>query len=155
MPVGLLRLLPLRPPQPVAVAADRHHVAVVQQPIENGGCHHLIAKDLVSLLYGAVGADQHAALLIPAGIQLEEQVPRRWFERQVAQFIDDQQLRLGVLRQTHLLRPLLLRLDQGPQARPAQVRHNGSWAWFVWLRWYSNQGNGPAHLLQHQPEPVA
>ena len=35
------------------------------------------------------------------------------------------------------------------------VRQNPSWAWFVWLRWYSNQGNGPAHLLQHQPEPVA
>ena len=35
-------------------------------------------------------------------------------------------------------------------ARPAQVRHSGSWAWFVWLRWYSNQGNGPAHPLQRQ-----
>ena len=35
-------------------------------------------------------------------------------------------------------------------ARPAQVRHSGSWAWFVWLRWFSNQGNGPAHPLQRQ-----
>jgi len=49
------------------------------------------------------------------GDQLEEQVPRRWFERQVAQFIDDQQFRLGILRQPHLQRPLLLRLDRGAE----------------------------------------
>jgi type I restriction enzyme R subunit len=24
------------------------------------------------------------------------------------------------------------------------VRQSVSWAWFVWLRWFSNQGNGPA-----------
>jgi hypothetical protein len=32
-----------------------------------------------------------------------------------------------------------------------RVRHHGSWAWFVWLRWFSNQGHGPAHPLQRQP----
>lgn len=29
-----------------------------------------------------------------------------------------------------------------------QRRQNLSWAWFFWLRWYSNQGNGPAHPFQ-------
>jgi hypothetical protein len=26
-----------------------------------------------------------------------------------------------------------------------RVRHHRVWTWFVWLRWYSYQGNGPAH----------
>ena len=33
---------------------------------------------------------------------------------------------------------------------PRQLRHEGTRAWFVWLRWYSNQGNGPAHPLHRQ-----
>ena len=90
-------------------------MAVVQQPIEDGGRHHLITKHLVPLLNGAVGADQHAALLVTPGDQLEEQVPRLGFERQLAQLIDDQQFRLAVLRQPHLQVPLLLAFDQRPQ----------------------------------------
>ncbi|MEA5415570.1 hypothetical protein VB757_10590 [Synechococcus sp. BA-132 BA5] len=73
-------------------------MAVVQQPIENGGCHHLIAEHLVPFLHGAFGADQHTALLVAVGDQLEEQVPCRRFQRQVAQLIDNQQFRLGALR---------------------------------------------------------
>jgi hypothetical protein len=37
-----------------------------------------------------------------------------------------------------------------PLARPGRVRQSRSWAWSVWLRWFSNQRNGPAHPLQHQ-----
>ena len=74
-----------------------------QQAFENGGCHHLIAVGaafsegvhLVPFLHRAVGADQHTALLVAAGDQLEEQVPRLGFEGQVAQFFDDQQFRLA------------------------------------------------------------
>jgi hypothetical protein len=32
-----------------------------------------------------------------------------------------------------------------------QVRQSDWWAWFVWLRWYSNKENGPAYPLQRQP----
>ncbi len=38
-----------------------------------------------------------------------------------------------------------------PVAAPSQLRHDGSWAWSVWLSWFSKQGNGPAHPLQRQP----
>lgn len=70
-------------------------MAMVHQSIEDRRCHHLIAKHLVPLfLHQAVGAVQHTALLVAAGDQLEEQVPRLGFERQVAQFIDDRQFRL-------------------------------------------------------------
>ena len=37
----------------------------------------------------------------------------------------------------------------------ALVRQHEKLTWFVWLRWYSNQRNGPAHPLQRQPETVA
>ena len=32
-----------------------------------------------------------------------------------------------------------------------QVRQSGLWAWFVWLKCYSNKGNGPAYPFQRQP----
>ena len=102
--------------QPVAVAADRYDMAVVQQPIEDRRRHHLVAVGeafsegvhLIPLLHGAAGADQDAALLVAAGDQLEEQVPCLEFEGEIAQLIDDQQFRLPVLRQPHPQRPLLL-----------------------------------------------
>lgn len=89
-------------PEPVAVAPDRHHMAVVHQSIENRRCHHLIAEHLVPFLHWAVGADQHTALLVAAGDQLEEQVCRIGLQRQVAQLIDDQQLAFAVLTQPAL-----------------------------------------------------
>ena len=87
--------------QSVAVAADRHHVAVVQQPFENGGCHHLIAEGaafsegvhLVPLIDRPAVADR----TLPCSCrreQLDMQMPSRWFEGQVDQFIDDQQFGL-------------------------------------------------------------
>ncbi len=66
-------------------------MAVVQQPIKDRGRHHLIAKDLIPFFDGAIGADQHAALLVAAGDQLEKQVPSFRLQRQVAQLINDQQ----------------------------------------------------------------
>jgi hypothetical protein len=87
-------------------------MAVVQQAIEDRRGDHLIAKHLAPFHDGAVGGDQDAAALLAAGNQLEEQVPRLGFERQVAQLIDDQQFRLAVLRQPHLQHPLLLAFHQ-------------------------------------------
>jgi superfamily II DNA or RNA helicase len=109
-------------PQPVAVAPDRQHVAVVQQPIEDRRGDHLIAKHLAPLHDGAVGGDQHAAALVAAGDQLEEQVRRVRLQRQVAQLINDQQPRLGVLRQPGLQGMLRLGLGQrGDQLHGADV----------------------------------
>jgi isopentenyl phosphate kinase len=88
-------------------------MAVVQQAIENRRRHHLVAEHLPPLLDGAVGADQHTALLVASGDQLEEQMSRLRLQRQVAQLINDQQLGLGVERQPGLQRSLLLRFHQG------------------------------------------
>ncbi len=40
-------------------------------------------------------------------------------------------------------RGLAYRLCCHPVAVRGRVRHSKSWVWFVWLRWYSNQRNGP------------
>ncbi len=40
---------------PVAVAADVDEVAMVQHPVDQGGCHHLIPKDVAPLFEALVG----------------------------------------------------------------------------------------------------
>jgi hypothetical protein len=80
-------------------------MAVVQQPIKDHGSHHMIAKYLVAFIDGAVGADQHATLVIAAGDRLGEQMPVFRFQRQVAQLIDDQQFRFAALRMRISMKP--------------------------------------------------
>jgi len=69
-------------------------MAVVEQPIEDGGGHHLVTKHLTPLHDWAVGGDQYAAALVAAGDQLEEQMGGIGLQRQVAQLVNDQQLAL-------------------------------------------------------------
>jgi hypothetical protein len=59
-PVGLLRLFL---PQPVAVAADRHHMALVQQSIEDCYRHHPVPEDLRQVVWPHCGENSS----IPAG----------------------------------------------------------------------------------------
>jgi len=61
-------------------------------------------------LDGCVGC---LLLSMPAGDQLGMQMPSRWFEGQLNQFIDEQQFRLAAVLQPHLQRPLLVRLEHG------------------------------------------
>ena len=51
-------------PHAVAVAADRHDVAVVDEPIDEGRGHHVIAKDLAPLFKALVGRQDRRRLLI-------------------------------------------------------------------------------------------
>ena len=50
--------------QPVAVALDEQRVAVVQQPVEDGGGQHVIPEDSSPLAHHLVGGDEQAALLV-------------------------------------------------------------------------------------------
>ena len=78
----------------VAVAADGQHVAVMQEPVEDRGCDHWISKHGAPFGNTAVGRDQHGAGFVAPADQLEEEVCRIGLQRQVPEFIDDQQLRL-------------------------------------------------------------
>lgn len=76
--------------EPVTVAADSQHVAVVQEPVEDRGGDHRIGEHGAPFSNAAVRRDQHGAGFVAPADQLEEQVRRVRFQRQVAEFIDDQ-----------------------------------------------------------------
>src|SRR5687767_2654922 len=67
----------------------------MQQAIEDGGGQHVVAKDGAPLRHDLIGRDQHAAALVAACDQLEEEMGAASLERQVAELVDDQQLGLA------------------------------------------------------------
>ena len=81
--------------QAVALAADSDDVAVVEHSVEDGGGDHRVAEDRAPLPDGPVRGDQHGSAFVTAADQLEEQMSGVGFERQIAEFVHDQQLRLG------------------------------------------------------------
>src|SRR3546814_8558401 len=79
--------------EPIAVTADCDHGAVVQQAIQDGGGDHRVAEHRAPLGDRAVRGEQDRAALVTPADQLEEQVGGVRIERQVAELVDDQQLR--------------------------------------------------------------
>src|SRR5207248_44650 len=98
--------------QPVTVAADGDDMAVVEQAVEDGSRHDRIAEDGAPFANRAVGGDQHAAAFVTARHQLEEEMRRVWFERQIAEFVDDQELGFGEEAEALFETTVGVRLDQ-------------------------------------------
>ena len=67
----------------------------VQQAVQDRGGDHRIAEHAAPFPDRAVRGDQDRSLLVAARDQLEEQVRGIGFERQIAELVDDQQLRPG------------------------------------------------------------
>jgi hypothetical protein len=57
--------------KPIALPPDGEHVAVVEQTIQDRGCHDRIAKYRAPLTDGPVRGHQHSAALISAADELE------------------------------------------------------------------------------------
>ena len=66
---------PLAGAQPVAVAADGQHVAVVQQTIENRGCDDTDRRYRAPFRDAAVRPDQYGTRLIASGHHLKNSNP--------------------------------------------------------------------------------
>jgi hypothetical protein len=81
-------------PHPEAVAADVDDVAVVEQPVDQGCSHDLIAEDLAPLLEALVAGQHGGGVLVAAAHELEEVHRAGAGDRQVADLIDDEQCRL-------------------------------------------------------------
>lgn len=85
----------------VAVAPDRHDVAVVQDPVDQRRRHRLIAEDVAPLadvpsaLKALVARHHRRGPLVAPGHQLEEEHGPARADRQVADLVDDQQCRMG------------------------------------------------------------
>jgi hypothetical protein len=89
----------------------------MQQPVENRGGQDLVAEDGAPLRHELIGGDQQAAAPIAAGDQLKEEVGAPPFKRQVAELVDDEELRLAAKQQAVGRLPFGLRFGQGGQQR--------------------------------------
>lgn len=72
---------------------DLHHVRMVDEPIEDGGSDRIVIEDLAPILERAVCGEDHGALFVTVGHDLEEKVGAILVERQEAQLIDDEEFR--------------------------------------------------------------
>ncbi len=98
--------------QAVAVAPDRDDVTVVKQPVQDCGRDDCITEYSTPFTDGTVRGDEHCASLVAPADQLKEQMRCIGLERQVAEFVDNQQLGLCIMRQSFLKAVLGLRLGQ-------------------------------------------
>ena len=60
--------------QPVAVSFDVHHLAMVEQPVENGRSDHRIAEEFLPVSETLVGRDDRRAFLVAVRDKLEKEV---------------------------------------------------------------------------------
>jgi len=78
--------------EPVALAADRHDVRVVQQPIERRRRQcRILCKRCIPLTERQIAGDDQAAFFIQRCDDLEEQVCLLPVHRQIADLITDEQ----------------------------------------------------------------
>lgn len=60
------------PPEPVAVALDVDHHAVVEQPVQDFGGNNRITEEFLPVTEILVGGDDSRVSFIPVGDELEE-----------------------------------------------------------------------------------
>ncbi len=82
-------------PHPVAVATDVDDMTVVQQTIDEGSGHDLVAQDLSPVLEAFVGGEHSGGALIAPVDELEEEHRARGADGQVADLVDDQERGIG------------------------------------------------------------
>src|SRR5690606_15880208 len=58
---------------PVAVAADRHDMAVVDQPVDQSGSHDVVAEDVTPVLKAFVRGEHGRGVLVTTSHELEEE----------------------------------------------------------------------------------
>ena len=56
--------------EPIAVSLDVDHLAVVEQPVEDGRCDHGIAEELLPVAEALVGGDDRRVSLVAVGDEL-------------------------------------------------------------------------------------
>src|SRR5690606_29499525 len=74
----------------VGVAADVDDMAVVQESVDQGGSHDLVAEDLSPLLEALVRREHGRSALVAPGDHLEEEHRPGTGDRQVTDLVDDQ-----------------------------------------------------------------
>ena len=62
------------------------------QAIEHGGCHFGVAEHLRPIGEGEIGGDEQGRVLVELADQVEQQLAAGLAERQIAQFVDDDEI---------------------------------------------------------------
>ena len=115
---------------PIAMAANREHLGVMQQAIEHGSDQNLIAEYFAPLSTGLGRGQDDKALLVPAADALKDQARLFALQGRVTHLVHEEQGRLEIRFQlagdlaTDLSRPELL--DQrikGGEVRRVATRH--------------------------------
>lgn len=87
------------------------------QAVQQGGGHPFALKDLAPVAEGQIACDQQAAAFVAIGEHLEQQFRAAATEREITQFINDQQIRAVQLSQQAVdLVRLLFRFEQVHQS---------------------------------------
>ena len=77
--------------EPVAIAFECDDLDVVDEAVDHGGGHDVVAEHFTPAAERLVGGDDQGGSLVSGGHQLEEQVGRFGFEGDVADLVDDKQ----------------------------------------------------------------
>ena len=77
---------------PERLAIDKKRIAVMQEAVQDRGGHDIISEDLAPLLEGLVRCNDDGALLVALGDELEEELGCLASEREIAEFIDDEEV---------------------------------------------------------------
>src|SRR2546421_101416 len=78
--------------EPVALSSDVNGRGVMQQPVENGGGDRGLSEDLSPIGIALVGGQEDAAAFVAGADQLKEDRCSYRVQRQIADFIYDQDL---------------------------------------------------------------
>lgn len=82
---------------PIAFALDEHGFGVMQESVEQRrGKYAVVVEDFRPVFEGAIGGDDGGTALIAGTDDLEEAIGTEFVDGKVAEFIDDQELRLEV-----------------------------------------------------------
>ena len=79
------------------VVAGLDDVAVMGQPIEQRGGHLGVAEDARPFAEGEVGGDDDRGALVEPADQVEEELAAGLGERQIAEFVEDDEVHAGEL----------------------------------------------------------
>ena len=110
--------------QAVAVARRFQNMAVVRQAIQHGSSESLTAKHLRPLLERQIGRDDDALLFISPTDDFKEQFRTGFGERNVTQFIQDQQIEAAELFEEPFEPAVFSGFQQpGHQGRHAEEPH--------------------------------
>ena len=91
---------------------------MMHEPVDDGGSQGIVdVEDLAPFAKEAIGRDHDGSTLIAGGDDLEHQIGSPFVDRQIPQFVEQQQFGTGVLFQLLFQRPIDLRggenIDQG------------------------------------------